>query len=80
MKRINKYLVCLFIVFILYFLIRLIKFGFIYDYLNFSSFTEQTIEDYFKLLSEITASVFAILIVVITSDKTTKIHKNHLSS
>ena len=66
MKGIFKYIIWLAFWFIVYLIIRSTQSGFVPDCFNFSKFSETTTNDYFKLICEITSSIFAILMVVIT--------------
>ncbi|MEI8202939.1 MAG: hypothetical protein WCH34_08005 [Bacteroidota bacterium] len=60
------YLLVIFLWLIAYIFIRNIQWAWIIDLFNLSNFAEETTHQYFKLICEITASVFAILIAVIT--------------
>lgn len=61
-----KYLTGVCIWLIAYIIIRNLYSYCIFDYFNLSNFTTESTGEYFKLICEITASIFAILLAVIT--------------
>lgn len=66
MKSLSKYLLGILLYFILYNLATSVERGIFTDYFSLSNFSQAATNDYFKLICEITASIFAILLAVIT--------------
>jgi hypothetical protein len=66
MKIALKYLTGVSIWLIAYIIIRNVHSSYFADYFSLSNFTAESTQEYFKLICEITASVFAILLAVIT--------------
>lgn len=66
MKGIFQYLSYSVIWLILFLIIRNNQVGFVSDFFNLSNFSKETTNDYFKLIGSATATMFAILIAVIT--------------
>ena len=66
MRGIIKYIIGLAIWLVMYLIIRNTQLGFVPDIFHLSNFTAETTHEYFKLICEITASIFAILMAVIS--------------
>ena len=66
MKGILKYLIASAIWIVVFIIIRNINTGFISDTFQLANFSAENTHEYFKLICEITASIFAILMAVIS--------------
>jgi len=66
MKKNWKYLMCFIIWIVVFIIIRNMHVPYIPDFFNISNFSEAIVNDYFKMLCGITATIFAILLAVIT--------------
>ena len=66
MKGIFKYLIALTFWFVVFLIIRNIYTGFFCDTFHLSNFSKEKTHDFFKLICEITATIFSILMAVIS--------------